>query len=94
MHPQQAARCLPVLAVPVAVDQVRGIVRLRSWSTKPLTGITLQNGTIDGTNVASTPVSFFGVVNSTVSGITITRANDPNSSGLHGVGQCYVRHEL
>jgi hypothetical protein len=47
----------------------------------PLAGITLQNITLDGASVAGTPLAFYGVVNSTVSGVTIKGANDPPSNG-------------
>src|SRR5712692_3404145 len=49
----------------------------------PLAGMTLQNITLNGASLSSTPLSFFGVVNSTVSGVTITGANDPPSSGSY-----------
>ena len=49
----------------------------------PLAGITLQNITLNGASVASTPLAFYGVVNSTVSGVTIIGANDPSNSGSY-----------
>lgn len=51
----------------------------------PLAGITLQNITLDGASVASMPLAFYGVVNSTVSGVTIKGANDPLSSGSYSL---------
>ena len=51
----------------------------------PLAGITLQNITLDGASVAGTPLAFYGVVNSTVSGVTIKGANDPPSSGSYSL---------
>jgi hypothetical protein len=51
----------------------------------PLAGITLQNITLDGASVAATPLAFYGVVNSTVSGVTIKGANDPPSSGSYSL---------
>jgi hypothetical protein len=49
----------------------------------PLAGVTLQNITLNGASVASTPLAFYGAVNSTVSGVTITGANDPSDSGSY-----------
>jgi len=49
----------------------------------PLAGITLKNITLDGASTAAMPLAFYGVVNSTVSGVTITGANDPPSSGSY-----------
>jgi hypothetical protein len=51
----------------------------------PLAGITLQNITLDGASVATTPLAFYGVVNSTMSGVTITGADDPPSSGSYSL---------
>ena len=49
----------------------------------PLAGITLQNIKLDGASISSMPLAFYGVVNSTVSGVTITAANDPPDSGSY-----------
>ncbi len=51
----------------------------------PLSGITVQNITLNGASIAAMPLAFYGVVNSTVSGITITGANDPPSSGSYSL---------
>jgi hypothetical protein len=51
----------------------------------PLAGISLQNITLDGASVATIPLSFYSVVNSTVSGVTIKGANDPPSSGSYSL---------
>ena len=51
----------------------------------PLSGVTLQNITLDGDWAAGTPLSFYGVVNSTVSGVTIKNANDPIGSGSYSL---------
>jgi hypothetical protein len=57
-----------------------------AWLVKsPLTGITLQNITIDGTNVATLPIGLYGVANSTISNVTIERTNTPSGNGTYSL---------
>lgn len=51
----------------------------------PLAGITLQNITLNGASVSSMPLAFYGVVNSTASGVTMIGADDPPSSGSYSL---------
>jgi len=51
----------------------------------PLKGITLQNITLDGTNVSHVPLMLNGVGESTISGVTIARSNSYENNGTYTV---------